>query len=630
MESPTTNLWWDETALLPGESKAQALVNVCKSISSNPIVVRERQTDLRMLRLFENDATISSLYQFGGAAPSVRQADDGYGAQPWNELRAVVEAAAAQIASKKPRTRFMTDGADFETREKAKTLSTFCDAIRAETSLYEIAQDVFVDACVFKYGVIQRYNDRDRVRFQRVLPGEVLVDPAEGMFGTPRRIQRRRPADKDGLISQFAKGNAKLALAIEQSRPIEGSRGGTASRMVWAYEGWAMPSHEGADDGRHVVAVDGVSEALVDEKHTLPRFPLLFFRWSKQRVGFSGKSICEVGSYTQLEIRRLLEKISRGERLICVPHIALKRNSKIVKNVNNEIGSYIEFSDVPPQFLSPEAFSPEVYQQLERHCNKVWELAGVSKNFGQGTKPAGLTSGKAQRDAVDIASQRFTLVQQRWEEFNVDLDRAGIDGAVEIYGKNKKYEVTANNTKLLQRIDWKDIKLDENQYQMMPMPMSFLPSTPAARAETVLEMFKNGLWDREEAKLQLDDLDVEGQNRLELGPRRDLERMLDAMVTKGEYDPPEIWMPLQLARSLAQKYLGMARVDKASAKRIDLLHRFLDDIDDLVKPPPAVEVAQAAAPAPAVDPNLVQAQTALAGARAAAIGPGAPTMQMGV
>ena len=628
----TTNRWWDGKALLGGETKARALVNVCKAISSNPVVVRDRQTDLRMARLYENDASISSLYQFGGATTSVRQPDDGYGAQPWNELRSCAEAAAAQVAGKKPRTKFITTGGDFKEREKADLLTSFTDAIRAETGLSEIAQDAFVDAEVFKYGCVQCFADRDRVAYQRVLAGEILVDPSEGQFGQPRSIHRQRPGDKDLVIAQFVDGNdqltktekVKLENQIHKAPSIEGSRGSAASRMVWVYEGWHLPTHAEADDGRHVLAVNGVDMELVDEPHKRQRFPLLFFRWSKALTGFGGRSLAEIASYTQLEIRRLLEKIARGERLICVPHIGLKRGSKIVKNVNNDIGSYIEYTDTPPGFIVPGAFSPEVYAQLMRHCEKVWELAGVSKTFGTGQKPAGVISGPGQRETQDIASARFTLVQQRWDQFNVDLDRAGIDCAVDIYGEKKSYEVSANDTKLLRKIDWNQIKLDENQYVMLPYPTSLLPTTPGAKVETAKDMMASGLWDRTEAKLALGDLDIKGATDLDLGPRRDLERMLDGMLRDAKYEPPEPWMDVDLARALTQKYLGMGRADKAPPKNLDLLHRFLDDLSEMTTPPPAP-----AAPVGPADPALIQAQTALAGARASAIGPSQPVMPVG-
>jgi len=119
------------------------------------------------------------------------------------------------------------------------------------------------------------------------------------------------------------------------------------------------------------------------------------------------------------------------------------------------------FTGQPPIFLSPQALSPEVYRQLERHWDKLWEIPGVARNLGTGSKPQGVISGQGQRDAKDITSQRFAVVQQRWDKWHLKVAGAVIDEAKEIYQENKKFEVSANDSKLLEKIDWAKVNLDE-------------------------------------------------------------------------------------------------------------------------------------------------------------------------
>ncbi|HET6281039.1 MAG TPA: hypothetical protein VFH73_08735, partial [Polyangia bacterium] len=433
-----TNQWWDDRAL-QGTEPGAAMVQVCKAIQSSPQTMRDRGVDMRMVRLYENDPALVSLYQFGdGPKVSASSGGDlsGDGTDIWNGLRAVVDTASAEISSKTPRIRAVTNGGNYTLKRRAKLLAKFVAAIFDETDMYELTQQAFVDACIFKYGVIQVYRDKDRVAAQRVLPFEILVDPTEGAFQMPRSLYRRRPMDKDAVRGQFLGGKSVkeqvlLERAIEAAPSVDAGRGGNGkSRLIWVWEGYHLPWRADGSDGRHRIAIEGTGGTLLDEKYKRQRFPFLFFRWANATMGFGGKSLSDIIAPTQLEIRRLIEKISRSERLACVPRVALPRGSKIIKShINNKEGSYIEFTGQPPLFLSPQALSPEVYRQLERHWDKLWEIPGVARNLGTGSKPQGVISGQGQRDAKDIASQRFAVVQQRWDKWHIKVAGAVIDEA---------------------------------------------------------------------------------------------------------------------------------------------------------------------------------------------------------
>jgi hypothetical protein len=237
-----------------------------------------------------------------------------------------------------------------------------------------------------------------------------------------------------------------------------------------------------------------------------------------------------------------------------------------------------------------------VYQHLERHWAKGFEAYGVSPNFAAGQKEAGVTSGTAIRESLDVQTARFAVLAQRWEQLHLDVARAAIDIARDIYADSGEMRVSAPGTDLLESIDWKDVNMEEDSYVIQSYPTSLLPLTPQGRIDRVKDLVADGIWSQKRAEAALDDLDVDSAMSGDRAQEKDLERICDAMLSDGKYEGPEPTMDLALCLQVATEQLSCGRLDGAPEKHLDLLYRFLDDVAAL---------KQAIAPAPAPAPQAM-------------------------
>lgn len=92
----------------------------------------------------------------------------------------------------------------------------------------------------------------------------------------------------------------------------------------------------------------------------------------------------------------------------------------------------------------------------------------------------------------------------------------------------------------------------------------------------------------------LDFPDTKSVVSLKVAQRRDLKRMIEQIIDDGEYQPPEPFINLEMAKPLAQSYYLMSRSEGMPEARLELLRRFMDDVQamiDAAMPPPAPPMA---------------------------------------
>jgi Bacteriophage head to tail connecting protein len=593
--APAASLgWWPEKM----DERGAAMVAIAKQIEASPQEMERNDLNLLYGSCYEGKA-LTSLYQYGGAAVLSQAGALSLSTSDvtWNQVRSVVQTVSSQVSRTKPRARFITTGGNYRQKRRAKKLTLYCDGLFQEAKAYEKTQQVFVDAGVFDVGAIQVYRDGDRVRMARILACEILVDANDAIYGSPRSMYRRRFIDRSQLLARFKDPAAQDAIKRATAADPVG-QGGQAA-LIEVYEGWHLPSVPKAKDGRHVIAIAGMGGTLLDEVYERDYFPIILFTWDKSLAGAYGRSAAEVLLPNQTAINGLLDKIARAQHLACVPRVGIQRGSKVLKSeITNGIGSVIQFGTMPPVWWSPTALSPEVYQHLERHWSKGFELYGVSADTASGRKEAGVTSGTAIRESLDIQTARFAVLAQRWEQLHLDVARAAIDIARDIYLDNQEMQVSAPGTSLLETIDWKDVDMEEDAYVIQGYPTSLLPTTPQGRIDRVTDLVDRGIWSAKRAEAALDDLDVDSAMNSSRAAEKDIERICDDILTDGKYDGPEPTMDLDACLRIGGQYLSIGRIEKAEPKHLDKLYRWLDDAAELKKkiaPPPAP-----AAPAPAL------------------------------
>jgi hypothetical protein len=251
-----------------------------------------------------------------------------------------------------------------------------------------------------------------------------------------------------------------------------------------------------------------------------------------------------------------------------------------LNGINNDIASFVKFTGREPIFHTPQAMAPDVYNHLWNLVQKAYEISGISQLSAQSQKPAGLNSGVALREYQDIESDRFQIVGQRYEQTFLDAARIVIDLTKDL-AKKGKVIVKVESDSGMKTINFKDVNLEETKYLMRMFPTSILPTQPAGKLQKVTELVQAGFVDKDTALDLLDFPDIKSATEKMLAPRKVITKLLDKMINEGVYESPEPFMNLALAERLALDTYLHARSKNVIEERLELVRRFIDDVQSL-------------------------------------------------
>lgn len=603
--------WWEQPE---GEMHAH-IFGVVKQI-------REKQShrtlnNLRFARLYANMEILG--LQAGLFAQVADPKSFLTNRMSFNVIAACIDTASSKIGKQKTRPLFLTEDGDWSLQRRAELLTRFMegsfDSMGTGTgdnrTLYGIGRRAFVDAAVFGTGVAKFYVDEAEkcVKAERCLVEEIVVDENEGMYEGPRQLHQEKLVHREVLIDLFPKHAEKIRAAA--SGLDAKYLGQSSADMIKVVESWHLPSKADKSDGKKVIAIDGCTLDCDDWKRDY--FPFLFQRWKPRLLGFYGSGIAEELVGIQLEINKTLRTIAMAQHLMAVPQTWLEMSNKVnVKQIDNEIGGVKFYTGAPPIFATPSAMPSEVYSHLENLYRKAFEVVGISQLSAASAKPAGLNAAVALREYQDIESERFALVQQRYQDFYIEAAYMTMD-LMEDLGNPKVRVADGSATK---EISWKDARIDREKLKIRAYPTDVLPSQPAGKLQKVQELMQAGFFDKEESMELLDFPDLKHVVSLKVSSRQNIRRILEKIVETGDYISPEPYTNLQMARFLAQAYYEKGQVDGMPEDKLDLLRRYMDDVQALSQPPPAD-------PAAAQAPGMAEA----AAMDAAAGGGAAPMAQ---
>jgi hypothetical protein len=526
----------------------------------------------------------------------------------YNVVKSCIDTAAAKIAKNKPRPFFMTDGGNWDMQRRALRLNKYMEGLfdsigtgdGDNRTLYGMGRRSFVDSCISGLGATKFFVEGDTVKAERVISQEIVVDDIEGRYEQPRQLFQKKLVFREILADAYPEFREKI-IAVPSG--IKKDQDGLSSAdMITVIEAWHLPSSEDSDDGKKVIAIENCTLRVDDWKKDY--FPFVFQRWSPRQLGFYGCGLAEELIGIQLEINKWLRNIQISQHLMSSPQVWLEYASKVVsKHINNEKGGIKYYAGKPPIFLVPQAMSAEIYQHLETLYNKAFQITGISQLSATSKKPSGVDAAVALRELQDIESERFQLVGQRYEDSFMDATRICLDLLDDIAatGANPAVRIREGEKSFVAK--WKDCRLPKDQYTLRPFPTALLPSTPAGKFAKVQEMMQAGFWTKEESMDLLDMPDIKMVISLKTAQRRDLKRMIEKMVDDGEYTPPEPFINLEMARDLAQSYYLYGRSEGMPEDRLELLLRFMEDVQAMLMPPapPQVMPPMAEAALPPVD-----------------------------
>jgi hypothetical protein len=503
----------------------------------------------------------------------------------YNIVQSCIDTLTSRIIANKPKPMFLTSAGDSKLQRRAKKLDSFCYGLFYENHLYTMAPKGFRDGCVFGEGFIHPYSEGGRVKYERVLPYELLVDYLESHYGpeSTKSIFRIKNIDRTQLAEDFPEHAEDIAKMSNTSTFISANNRSIAD-TVTVVEAHRLPV--GSKPGRHVIVTQNT--ILLEEDYEDDFFPYACSGFNSRLYGFYNQGMAEQLVPAQVEINRTLISIQRSLYLGGTHKIFVKAGSKVIKShFDNMIGTILEYAgDTMPQYVTPQLVQGEIYSHLDSMIQKAYQLTGVSQMSASNLKQPGIDSGKALRTMDNIENQRFSTISQNYEQFFVDLARITVSVAKKTYEAEGNFKVKVPGKRFIQTIDWKDVDLDNDEFSLQIYPVSKLPQDPEGRLASIQEMMAGGLLTPEAGRRLLDYPDLDAEENLANATSDYLHKILDKMVEDGEFTAPEPFDDLQQARKLALEYYAQGKLNEMDEDKLELLRQFMSQIDTLTQPPP--------------------------------------------
>lgn len=532
-----------------------------------------------------------------------------------NVIANVCDLATARIGKGRPAAKVLPQGGNHTLSRKARLLQRFLSAQFRISKIYDTTRKVFKDACVFGTGCLKISSEGKEIFAERIFPGELFVDPLEGLYGEPRMIIQRKWVSRQVLEELYApqggqkdkKERARIRAVLEESKNDVGERDldarleeDSVSDLVLVLEAWHLPSGKDAKDGKHAIVVQGGHLVVEEYKHDA--LPFLFIRWKDRLRGFWGVGLAEELTGIQIEINRLLQKIQVAHQRLGNALVFIDARSNLDKNaMTNEIGSFVSYMGKEPKVATFQTVHPEIYAHLDRLYARAFDIAGMSQDSVAPSQSS--ISGVSAETQHEIGSERFVIQGQEYERLHLDISKELIRHGKLIGTKHKDFSLPAvDDRNTISSVEWKDVDMEEDEYVLSCLPVSSLPLLPGARQKRVLELLQFGVIDPQEAAEMMDMPDLERHLDLAMAARRDIERSIENMLDEGIYEPPEPYTDLRLALKMCQAAYNKAKNDGVEEERLDLLRTYLTEAHRLMQRAQAEQMKLAAANAAQGEP----------------------------
>ena len=541
----------------------------------------KQQDNLRNMRLYGN-------MEFSGmAAFNYMRTEPTYNVQnrvTLNVVQSMIDTVVSKITKNKPRPYFLTDNGDWSQQRKAEKLTQFSEGQFYGTDLYAKASIAFKDSCIFGTGCLKIYRsgvNSHEIQVERVFIDEIMVDDSESYYGTPRQMHQRKWVHKDVLKQTFPSAKFQIDAMSGDVSNVTTADKNRMGDMILVVESWHLKSGPKAKDGRRTICIDNAT--LLDEPYDKDYFPFVFFRWNLKPIGFFGQGVAEQLTGLQLEINKILRTIQISMHLVSVPKILVEANSKIVTaHLNNKIGGIIKWAGSKPEWGPLGSVPAELFTHLNTLYQRAYEIIGVSQLSSQSQKPQGLNSGKALRTYNDLETERFMETALRYEQTFLDATEIMLDLAKDIATETGNYEVKTPGAGFLKTIKWADVEMDDDKYIMQAFPTSALSQNPSARMAEVQELLAAGFVSKEDGMKLLDFPDLKKFYNMANAGLEDIERQIELIVDKSEYNTPEPYQNLKLGLQKFQQAYLMYKSQGAPEETLELLRRWMEDANDLL------------------------------------------------
>lgn len=546
-----------------------------------------------------------------------------------NVIKPIVDTFVSRIAKSAVVPSPLTSGGNWSQQRRAKELKKYFAGRFESVGVPKMSPIVARDAGLWGTGFTHNYRVGKRIKHERFFPWELLVDPREAQYGTPRNVIRMRHVDRLELIERFPEFEEEIESARSRDDDDFGITMMT-NDMVLVLEAWHLPSgdlnddgelvmSERPNDGRHAICISNAT--LLFEEYKRSYFPFGRYVMQEPLMGWFGSGFGKQLSGLQYTINESAMVVAERHHLSGA-YVFVDDASQIsVDHLDNDPGVKVIRSSGgrTPQFVTPQPVHPQSWQFVLDLLPLTNKLSRVSEMAMHGDKPAGIQSGKALQELTDNQDAGWSIASTNYDQYHMDLAWQFFDLEEEIAEEYGDQSVVSKGSSYgahtADKIQWSKVRLDRESFVLDVFPTSALPRTPAARIDYVQSLANAGWLSPDEAKMLLDFPDLERVNNLGQAAYNLVGKLIDRFLSAPDpeaedvYVYPEPEFNLDLCVVMTQQAYLNAKVDGADEKNLALLLQFIADARAEAKkakdgdaPPPPAPGAMDGVPAPDLPP----------------------------
>lgn len=499
-----------------------------------------------------------------------------------NAIASNIDTVSAVISTAQVRTRYMTDGGDWQQQRTAKRLEWYSEELGKRYEVHAKCRKAFKESSKKGNGLIKVHAVLDEPRVEHILLENVIVPPDECRDGrVPRQLHHWDYIDADELLLRYP----DAATDIDRVRKTGRQRRNSYSRnmlsndveCLWSYR---LPVGKKPKDynpkkkyttykpGRVTLVMEG--RTLVDEPWHKPHFPVANMIWSDRINSFYAIS----GAERIMGIQRALNKnnwvIEKGNDNIVAPPIYVRPADANIGSKTNRVNGHTVYRADLPQTAQHQAVPNETYNRNRSLNESAQREFGQTSMATHGAKPAGIDSGVAMREFKDQSTQRFASQELAFEDLVLLVHYLLIDVCKDMGAKAPT--VTRRGRFASKTMAWKDVDLGEARVQMAAA--ATLSRTPAGRAQTIIEYAQAGVISTDEFRRMSENPDIQREISLYTTSIELCEMELDA-IADGEIVTPDPVGHLDMTARRAQREYMQWLQDGAPEEILENLRTYM-------------------------------------------------------
>lgn len=580
LQSATAFKWW----------LAQDDNTLCSQLlSTTEYLKRVNQMRVKQASVFTRLFSGKPLYNFLASNATLDNSNQlPIGRPTANVVYSCIDTLTSRIGSDRPEPTFLTDGGDYKQRRLSKEANQFILGEFHREKVYQKRLLSFRDSCVLGNGFTKVFAKDGKVCLERTIETEILTDYNDSYYGSPTQLIQIKLVDRSTFLELFPDHENIIEDATHGNVDQTPRSTETVADQFIIAEGWHLKSAAEAEDGRHVIVCS--AGVILDESYEHNYFPFVKDSYNPNVVGWYAQGLTEILMPTQMELYRILIIASQSIELMGVPRILIEEMSKILEtSFNNRIGSIIKYRNTPPQFVTTPSLGPDIMPWVQWLTQNAYEIAGISSLSAAGVKPPGLNSGEAIRSADEVQENRFSALQQRYQDGFTDLAYKWIDCAKDIVDSTgKSYKTVFAGKDGVREIDFKSIGMLKDTYVIQLYEQSSLPKDPAGRQAKLSEMLASGEITSQEFRRLSNFPDLKQSDQLAAALEERILYSLDQIIDGDKnFDfskiapDPFILDPSDLATTLTVNYINKYSITNLEEEKMDWLRTYFTQIQDL-------------------------------------------------